>query len=103
MSSIDREEYLIPADGIDHETIMSTVRRALADGRWKDREKVHALSLRSQENIRLIVDLLKEGRKSRERFFLFLPVVPAFALSNYLMDMSHSVRDLLRGQGPSEG
>jgi len=102
MSSIGREEYLVPATGIDHEVMMATIRRALSDDRWKDRERVRALCLLSQENIRLIADMLKERRRSRGRFYLFLPVVPVFALSNYLLDIGHSIRDILRGEGPSE-
>jgi polysaccharide pyruvyl transferase WcaK-like protein len=103
MSSIGREEYLIPTSELDPQAIMATIQRALSDERWRDHGKVEALFLRSQENITLITAMLKEGRKSKRRFYAFLPLVPAFMLSNYVLDIIHSVRDLVRGEGPSEG
>jgi polysaccharide pyruvyl transferase WcaK-like protein len=102
MSSIGREEYLIPTDHLEVPTIMATVRKAMSDQGWRDRGKVQALCLRSQENIRLIIDMLNEGRKSKRRFFAFLPLVPAFVLSNYALDIAHGIRDLTRGVGPTE-
>jgi polysaccharide pyruvyl transferase WcaK-like protein len=102
MSSIGREDYLIPADDLDAARIMTAVRKAMSDQGWKDREKVQVLYLRSQENIRLIVELLNEGRKSQKRFLAFLPLVPAFVLSNFMLDIAHGLRDLVRGEGPTE-
>lgn len=101
MSSIGREEYLIPTEDLDVSTIMTAVRKAMSDQDWKNREKVRALCLRSQENIRLIIDVLKEERKSKRRFFAFLPLVPAFVISNYALDIAHGIRDLIRGEGPT--
>jgi polysaccharide pyruvyl transferase WcaK-like protein len=103
MSSIGREDYLIPTENLDGPTIMTAVRKAISDDGWKDRGKVQALCLRSQENIRLIVDLLNEGRKSKGRFFAFLPLVPAFVLSNLVLDVEHSIRNMVRGEGPADG
>ena len=102
MSSIGREEYLIPIEDLDVTTIMTTVRKAMSDPGWSDRGKVRALCLRSQENIRLIVDMLNKKKRSGNRFFAFLPLVPAFVISNYAMDLAHGIRDLTRGKGPTE-
>ncbi len=102
MSSIGREEYLIPTEDLDVPTIMTTVQKAMTDPGWNDRGKVRALCLRSQENIRLIVEVLNEGKKSKRRFFAFLPLVPAFVLSNLALDIAKGIGDLARGEGPTE-
>ncbi len=59
MASIGREDYLIPTEDLNVSTIMTTIRKAMSDQGWRDREKVQALYLRSQENIRLIVNMLE--------------------------------------------
>ena len=73
-------------------------RQAMQDEGWRDKERVRSLYKRSQENVEHIKDVLGATEADRRKFYAFLPMVPLFVASNYILDLVMAMRGAGRGQ-----